>query len=92
MAHVLPLCPLRLRIVGSTLPARTADIYEIAAHRAGWFCVLEEIEQQDHSLRTWESVRADRMVERIVHRVTTALRPGSDAAFDQNQAIHSVNG
>ena len=89
---MLPLCPLRLRIVGDTLPARTADLYEIAARRAEGFCVLEEIEQQDHSLRTWESVSVDRVVERIVRRVTTALRPGSDAAIDQDQLIHSVNG
>ena len=86
MACVLPLCPLRLRIVGNTLPARTADLYEIAARRAGGFCVLEEIEQQDHSLRMRENAGADRTVERNVRRVTTALRPGSDAAIDQEQA------
>lgn len=42
--------------------------------------MLEENEQQDHALGTWEGVRADRTVERIVRRVTTALRSGSDAA------------
>jgi len=39
-----------------------------------------------------ESADADRMAERFVRRVTTALRTGSDAAIEQEQSIHSVNG
>ena len=92
MAYVLPLCPLRLRIVGNTLPARTADSYEIAARRAGGFCVLEGIEQQDHSLRMRESAGADRMVERSVRRVTTALRSVVTRRSTKNKLTHNVNG
>ena len=53
--------------------------YDLAVHGTATFRVPDRVDQSDNSVRTCESAGADRTVERFVHRVTTALRPGSDA-------------
>jgi len=78
-ACVAALSAAAMRIVGSTLPTRAAALNELAIQCATEIRVIDKSEQPDNSARMWESASADRVVERFVRRVTTVLRPGSDA-------------
>ena len=74
MACVAALSAAAMRIMQSTLLKEQYVGYDLAVHGTATFCVPDRVDQSDNSVRTCESAGADRMVERFVHRVTTALR------------------